>query len=1379
MEVSPRLALFITGQKETQGTVDISGLNFHASFAVKPNQVTTVVIPANAAKMAINQIQQLGIRVRTDDDVTVYGLNQLPRTTDAFLALPVDALGLEYFALSYRGWHYAAQMVVVAAFDNTEVTITPKTAITGHAAGVPFTITLNRGQTYMASATSEITGTHISASAPVAVSTGIAGAQIPVYAAYLDHIASTMPPVSTWGKSFLTVPFATRLRGDFFRILASRDNTQVKVNGIVVATLQRGEFHERVITTRSLIESTEPVLVAQFAAGSSYDQVDADPVQILVTPTAQFLTRYTFSTPETGFDRHYINVVVPTGEVSNLQLDRVPINASSFSVIGNTGFSGGQVSISAGSHNLETTGSVPFGVYVYGAAFHESYGYPGGLSFQAINPIGDRFSPALRLVPFGETLQGSASDSEDANANSLLDVGEDLNGDGKVGRRSEDANGNGKLDAGEDVNGDGVLDRDTGVFKVLLSPDSINLRLETVPFVPGAQAVQFSVTRIDTSRPGTGNVIVEDGAGNKAQQPVGLGLVPTLQGVRVLATLPAKDIEIDQASFQTAPASIKTTNGEVHVEWNFDRFPADIAKDLGFDIIFKNPVPGERRPVVAKLELLYKDVNGNDVRTELGGQAVAVLASIYRVVASTDKPSYGANEAVLVSSLVSNLSAFPANASVRVTLLDAAGVPVYVVGTATVQQIAAGGNLPFGGLVLSTGSLYAGSYRVLAEVLDASGKVAASGNSSFSIVTASGAQATASINVDKREYGPYEQVRVSDRVVNALTNASLDNARVTTQLLNTDGTVRFEKVEALMQLLPSGSKSLAYTVQLSGAAPGTYVARLLVHGANGMLLAQSETQFKVASSSDTGAGLTASLASAASRLHDGQHVKLSFAATNAGNAAFAALPLTLSIVEPATERVIASYPFSADIPIGGTYQGSADWQAVGTQGGSVVAVLSAKVGGKSLAIAQVPLTVLTLSYNTQASARSNVLALVSCKDDAEAANDPACQTTRAQEIARLLTALDVPHSVVLNEADFKRGLRSGSYNTYWLSGKQDKLPGTLPHELREAVFNGDGLLVDGEHDQRNKILDAVVGVRWRGKFGPVDLSVDLGGTIFAAGHVATVGRASRVDLEGGASQAEFNAGVPAGGATAIVSNQYGAGRTLQFAFDLPASSAAHGEWQPLLAKALEYVLLPYDGKLRPGQQVPVSFNVTNAGPQFQAQTNALLPEGAAYVASTGGGVFEGDTRIVSWGFELDTNGEWKRDFTFAAPLAAGSYSVVNTVGTIDPATGDVQLYGAPKSLAFMVGDVVGDASKAIVSLNGMTSLGKQAGRTRDSVVLQLRAAMAACQGKDASSLETAISGLVTAAEDVENLGVGDIHPVHAAISRLLRECQRRWAAAQQ
>ncbi|WP_299700520.1 PKD domain-containing protein [uncultured Pontibacter sp.] len=386
------ITLFIAGDEATTGTVTIPGLAFTAAFTVTPGTVTSVMLPTNVQLQSSNTIQNLGIHITANNDVTVYGLNRKQASTDAFLALPTDILGTEYINLGYKNVNVvnASQLAIVATTNSTNITIVPSVTTDGHTAGVPYSITLNQGQTYLLrnrdSAPSDLTGTKITSNHPIAVFGGHACANIPSGEVYCDYIVEQLPPTSAWGKQFVTVPLATRQNGDTFRFLASVNNTQVKVNGIVVATLNNGQYHEQIINGAAEIVATEPILVAQYSNSTTYDGVVSDPFMMLIPPFEQFLGNYTVSTPASGFSGNYINIVAPNASIGTVTLDGVPIPASSFTPIGSTGFSGAQLNISLGTHIVNGV-NYPIGSFVYGFDNADSYGYPGGMSLAPIAQV--------------------------------------------------------------------------------------------------------------------------------------------------------------------------------------------------------------------------------------------------------------------------------------------------------------------------------------------------------------------------------------------------------------------------------------------------------------------------------------------------------------------------------------------------------------------------------------------------------------------------------------------------------------------------------------------------------------------------------------------------------------------------------------------------------------------------------------------------------------------------------------------------------------------------------------------------------------------------------------------------------------------------------
>jgi RHS repeat-associated protein len=327
------------------------------------------------------------------------------------------------------------------------------------------TVTLNQGETYLVrdlngnfGGPHDLTGSIITSTKPVAVLGGNRAAFVPSQFFAADHLVEQLPPTNTWGKEFVTMPLATdSTRGDRFRFLAQADNTEVKVNGSVVATLNRGQFFEQVIVGPSYIVSTKPILVAQYAHSQNYYRTNpggnanflGDPLMMIVPPYEQFLASYTVSTPEESsilnaqrFDRNFINVVTSADAAGLIELDGVPISANQFTPIGTSGFVGAQVPVQLGAYQL--AGPVPFGVFVYGFGSFDSYGYVGG---QSLSPIASAGSVTISPATSNPQVNGSQSFSirvADVTGNPLEGIRIDIDVSGVNPQRTfgfSDANG--------------------------------------------------------------------------------------------------------------------------------------------------------------------------------------------------------------------------------------------------------------------------------------------------------------------------------------------------------------------------------------------------------------------------------------------------------------------------------------------------------------------------------------------------------------------------------------------------------------------------------------------------------------------------------------------------------------------------------------------------------------------------------------------------------------------------------------------------------------------------------------------------------------------------------------------------------------------------
>jgi hypothetical protein len=426
------LFLFISGSTATTGTVSDSAVSFSQAFTVTPGTTTEISVPGGAEIDSINGTVAGGaLHVTAGAPVSAYGLNTEPYTTDGFLGLPTPILGTSYIAEGYENdsGFGGSDLAVVGTQNDTTVTITPTESTEGYPAGVPFTETLNQGDVFQLidadgdSSGGDLSGTTITSSEPVAVFAGDDCADVPETDYACNTLAEEMTPVDTWGTDFLTEPLATR-SGDTFRVMASENHTTVDIDGAPVATLSAGQFYETILSSASTITTNNPVQLMQYSNSSSYDDADADPFDITIPPTEQFLNSYTVATEPDGADpaitQNYLNIVAPTSEVSSISLDGSDLPSSDFSPIAGSSYSGAQVAVDFGSHTVSAT--LPFGLSVYGDGGYDGYGYPGGFTLSPIATVASvSLAPASPLDTVGSS-QCETATVTDSNGNPVSGV---------------------------------------------------------------------------------------------------------------------------------------------------------------------------------------------------------------------------------------------------------------------------------------------------------------------------------------------------------------------------------------------------------------------------------------------------------------------------------------------------------------------------------------------------------------------------------------------------------------------------------------------------------------------------------------------------------------------------------------------------------------------------------------------------------------------------------------------------------------------------------------------------------------------------------------------------------------------------------------------
>ena len=351
---------------------------------------------ANLYQQSGTGIQNTGFQVVSPNPIAGYFVNRAGFSTDMTYLFDSAALGNNYVVASQGGgFGEGSQVMVHATQNNTAITLTPKL-------GAPINVTLQAGETYKyAGGATDLTGSFVSSDKPVAVFGGHECAQVPVGTAYCDNLLEQMIPTSKLSTTYaLTASQGSALaagQSDLVRVIATADNTQVKVNDVVVATLAAGDVHEFSLPsdTGAKVEATAPVMVAQYLKGGQGQ--NTDPAMALVPGSDTWLSSYRLATPSgtQDFVFDYASLVVNTTDLVSLLLDGVGVDTTSFTLIGGTSYSRGNVTLPNGLFTLSA--SNPFLVMLGGGSNADSYFTFGGATFAP--GISDNPPPPPNGVP--------------------------------------------------------------------------------------------------------------------------------------------------------------------------------------------------------------------------------------------------------------------------------------------------------------------------------------------------------------------------------------------------------------------------------------------------------------------------------------------------------------------------------------------------------------------------------------------------------------------------------------------------------------------------------------------------------------------------------------------------------------------------------------------------------------------------------------------------------------------------------------------------------------------------------------------------------------------------------------------------------------------
>jgi gliding motility-associated-like protein len=210
---------------------------------------------AASGSTAITGQTNRGILITSDNDITVYYDYDNYYNRDLFSLKGSNALGTDFYVpfQIISSWGVdsynpdaKASVEIVATEDNTTITITPTIKFEGRTDANPFTITLNRGQTYTLTSPTNTTrgvGTRVQSDKKIAVTTNddsVRGAANSCY----DIIGDQLVPTNVIGSKYIVMPgksastatvptttYKNDIVGDQIFVVATQPNTTISFYG--------------------------------------------------------------------------------------------------------------------------------------------------------------------------------------------------------------------------------------------------------------------------------------------------------------------------------------------------------------------------------------------------------------------------------------------------------------------------------------------------------------------------------------------------------------------------------------------------------------------------------------------------------------------------------------------------------------------------------------------------------------------------------------------------------------------------------------------------------------------------------------------------------------------------------------------------------------------------------------------------------------------------------------------------------------------------------------------------------------------------------------------------------------------------------------------
>lgn len=388
--------VYITSENGVQMNITTSP---RLSASLKAQIDRNVIIPSSQHIILPRELELISFQnevksvlIESSDDVFVIthddgsgGSATVGSTTN----IPLHKLSTKYVVISTEP-SSKSQFAVSALEDNTTVSVTFKMKqnlplnIEGNTYnnGDVFRFLLDSFETYQIDHITDLTGTFIESSVPIAAFSGNDCTRLHNIGA-CDHLIEQLPPTDSVDKMYIVPPNSDD-RDTLIRITAieNANITYVIDNITHDQSLNQFDSLDTKISNNQtcFIESETPILVTAFGLQSKSSTL-GDPSMTIVPGLNQYLDYYKIVVPS-GYVHNYVSIIMTNSSRDSFRINGTIIDSSDIVFeenvsAGNVEYNVRSIRVVEGELTASTVNGERFGLMFAGVTIDEAYGFSG------------------------------------------------------------------------------------------------------------------------------------------------------------------------------------------------------------------------------------------------------------------------------------------------------------------------------------------------------------------------------------------------------------------------------------------------------------------------------------------------------------------------------------------------------------------------------------------------------------------------------------------------------------------------------------------------------------------------------------------------------------------------------------------------------------------------------------------------------------------------------------------------------------------------------------------------------------------------------------------------------------------------------------------